>query len=146
MPIAEGVGAINTAGGTGMGMGRIKWARADYSFSTEGGAVSTIALRSDTIPNGAVVLASYTKVDTVPTSAGAATVALTLQSAGDLQAAAAISGAPWSSTGTKLGAQTFTTAPIVLTAARTVSAVVGTAALTAGKFAVLVAYLEAPAA
>jgi hypothetical protein len=124
--------------------GQLKWARGDYSFAADGGAVGDVVLAAGVIPSGALILACYLEVDTAPTSGGGATIALKAEGAGDLQAAAAISGAPWSTTGRKVGSQTFTTAPLKTTARRDLVATIGTAALTAGAFKVLVAYLEAP--
>lgn len=111
--------------------------RGEYDFAVDGGAVGNIALTAGTpIPAGAYVLGCYIEVDTVPTSGGAATISINAESAGDCQAAAAISGAPWSTTGRKVGTLTLTSAPLKTTAARNIVATVGTAALTAGKFRV----------
>lgn len=120
--------------------------RADYSFARHGGATSTIALTGGTgIPSGAIVIAAYIEVVTPPTSGGAATIAVQVESAADVQAAAAVSGAPWSTAGVKLSsARTFATAPIKTTADRDVSIVIATAALTAGAFRVYVVYVSAP--
>lgn len=134
-----------TEGNAAYGVGQVKLYRADYSFAADGGAVGTIALSGTTgIPSGAAILSAYINVTTVPTSGGAATIAVQIESAGDVQAAAAISGAPWSTTGVKLSsARTRAAAPIVTTADRDVSAVIAAAALTAGAFSVYVEYLEA---
>ena len=117
----------------------------EYDFATDGGAVSTITLRGSgalgsQIPPGAVSTGGYVEVDTAVTSGGAATVAITTgEGAGDLVAAAAVSGAPWSTTGRKSIVPAGTGATSVKTsAARTLSAVIATAALTAGKFRVVV--------
>lgn len=116
--------------------------RGEYDFAVDGGAVGDIALTAGApIPSGAYVLGCYIEVDTVPTSGGAATIALKVESAGDLQAAAAITGAPWSTAGRKVGSLTLTSAPLKTTAARNIVATVGTAALTAGKFRVFVVCL-----
>lgn len=113
-----------------------------YSFASLGGAVGDITLAGDTIPSGAAILDAYIKVSTALTSGGAATVAITVESAADINAAAAISGAPWSTTGVKRATFTATTAPVVTTAARSIKATVATAALTAGVFTVVVEYIE----
>lgn len=119
--------------------------RADYSFAADGGAIGTIALSGATgIPSGSLICAAYIDVRTALTG-GAATVALQIESAGDVQAAAAISGAPWSTTGVKLSsARTFAAAPIITTADRDVSAVIAAATVSAGAFRVYVVYLVAP--
>jgi hypothetical protein len=123
--------------------GRKKYARAVYSFATNGGAVGDITLTTTpVIPSGALVTEAVIKVNTVLTGA-TATVALKLEAAADLNAADAISGAPWSTTGVKradkLGVEN---AGILTTAARSVVATVATAALTAGAFDVVVEYME----
>lgn len=115
-------------------------ARSKYDFAVDGGAVGDINL-GISLPSGALVLAAFVNVTTVLTSGGAATVALKSEAAGDLQSAAAISGAPWSTTGWKAGTKTYATAPVKLTADRNIAATVATAALTAGVFEVLVFYL-----
>lgn len=142
MPIIESAGLTEASGLRG----GFQLYRGDYSFAVDGGAVGTIALSGATgIPSGAIILAAYIEVTQALTSGGAATVALQVESAADVQAAAAVSGAPWSTTGVKLSsARTFATAPIKTTAARDISAVIAAAALTAGAFRVYVIYTLAP--
>lgn len=138
MAIIEGTERI----GGGLYMGEPKVARANYDFAVDGGAVGNITLRGDSIPSGAIITDALLSVDTALTSGGAATVSINTESAADINAAAAISGAPWSTTGPKRAGLTATTAPVKTTAARSIVATVGTAALTAGKFSVLVFYVE----
>lgn len=138
MGVIEGTGKV--AGG-GVRGGR-KSAVATYLFATHGGAVGDITLTSDSIPSGAVILDAYIKVTTALTSAGAATVAVKVEGAADINAADAIAGAPWSTTGTKRADLTATTAPVVTTAARSIVATVAVAALTTGAFTVVVEYIE----
>ena len=117
-------------------------ARAVYDFAVDGGATGTLALRGDsTLPSGVIITNALLIVDTAVTSGGAGTVGISSEGASDIQSAAAVSGAPWSTTGAKRATLTATTAPITTTAARTLSAVIGTAALTAGKFTVLIWYV-----
>jgi len=117
-------------------------ARARYNFAKDGGATGDITLEGDAIPSGAIVLDTLIKVDTAPDSAGhTATIALKVQSAADLQAAKAVSEAPWSTTGAKRASLGATSAPILTTARRRVTATVATQVLTAGKFSVYVRYL-----
>jgi hypothetical protein len=126
----------------------LKSAQGEYDFARDGGAVSTITLRAapgdgagNEIPAGAVILGGYVEVDTELTSGGAATVAVNSQAAGDLIAAAAVSGAPWSTTGRKSVTPAFTGATTVkTTATRRLAITIATAALTAGKFRVVVFY------
>lgn len=136
MSVIEGTRKLGAAGG-----GR-KAAVATYSFASNGGAVGDITLTGDRVPSGAVVVDAYIKVTTALTSGGAATVAVKLESAADINAADAISGAPWSTTGAKRADFTATTAPVTTTAARSIVATVGTAALTAGAFTVVIEYVE----
>lgn len=128
------------AGGPFMGSRKI--ARGLYEFALDGGAVGDITLRGDSLPSGAIILDSWVHVDTALTSGGAATVAIKTEGAADINAADAISGAPWSTTGAKRADLTATTAPVKTTAARNIVATVATAALTAGKFSVIIEYVE----
>lgn len=111
-----------------------------YDFAVDGGVSGDIGLGL-TLPSGALILGAYINVTTVPTSAGAATVAIKSEAAADLNAADAISGAPWSTTGWKAADKDLGAAPIKLTAARQITTTIGTADLTAGVFEVLVLYL-----
>jgi len=116
-------------------------ATAVYDFAVDGGAVGDIALRGQKIPSGAIITDVLIDVETVLTSGGAATVALKSEGAADLNAADAISGAPWSTAGAKRGDLDADTAPVKTTAERTITATVGAFALTAGKFSVIVSYI-----
>ena len=138
MPVISGSRKLEGS----LGVGGSYIAHGLYSFATDGGAVSDIALRGDSvIPSGAVIIDAGIYVDTVLTSGGAATVAIKSEGAADINAADAISGAPWSSAGAKRADLTATSAPVLTTAARTITATVATAALTAGKFTVWVEYV-----
>jgi len=122
-PTAEGIPS-----GHGMSVARVR-----YSFAVEGGAVGTIPLHTDQIPANAVILGGFVDVVTPPTSGGAATLGIGVESGADIVAAAAVSGAPWSTTGRKSVIPAFTGASSVRTTqARVVNAIIATAALTAG--------------
>jgi hypothetical protein len=116
---------------------------AEYNFNKHGGAIGSITLAHDPLPLGAVVTNSYLDVIDALTSGGAATVAVQIEDANDIQTAAAVSGAPWSTTGRK-----DTTAPepgtesgyIKTTALRQLVVVIAAAALTAGRFKVVLEY------
>lgn len=140
MPIIE-AGPLSP----GTGLGRTRRAIGLYDFAVDGGAIGDITLRGDTIPSSAVITDALIDVTTVLTSAGAATVAIKAEGAADINAADAISGAPWSTAGAKRADLTATTAPVKTTAARSLVATVGTAALTAGKFTVAVEFVVFPA-
>ncbi len=138
--IISGTGVIG-----GQGIGFVKHALFRYSFATEGGAVGDITLRGTAIPSGAIIKDALILIDTPLTSGGSATVALKIQGAADVNAADAFDGAPWSTAGAKRADFDADTAPILLTADRTLVATVGTAALTAGAFRVVVDYVEVAA-
>jgi hypothetical protein len=123
--------------------GTTKWAVTTYDFAVDGGAVGNInLLGSAGIPSGAVAIEAFVDVTTALTSGGAATAALSLEAAGDLLAAAVISGAPFSTTGRKnLLAQSGATS-VKTTAARDIVLAVAVAALTAGKFTVYLNYID----
>jgi hypothetical protein len=117
--------------------------RASYDFAVDGGAVGTITLRGQGVPSGATVLGGYVEVTTPLTSGGAATAGVQAEAAGDLIAPAVVTGAPWSTAGRKSIIPAFTGATTVrTTAARTVQMVVAVAALTAGKFDVVLLYSD----
>lgn len=118
-------------------------ARAHYDFAVQGGAVGTIALLGAlAIPAKSMIMGGFVRVTTLLTSGGAGTAAIQVESAGDMVAAAAVSGAPWSTTGTKAIIPVYTAATMVLTtAARDISLVIATAALTAGVFDVYLVYV-----
>lgn len=120
----------------------VKEYKGEYDFAVDGGAVGSITLRSDeTLPNGAIVLGGLIEVDTILASGGAATVALDSEAAGDILAAAAFGGAPWSTVGRKSVIPAFTGATSVKTTAERKPAVtIAAAALTGGKFRVVLFY------
>lgn len=120
----------------------LKWARARYDFSVDGGAVSSIVISAEKVPANALILGGVLEVDTAVVGAGAS-VALQVEAAGDLVAAAAVSGAPWSTTGRKSVIPVFTGATALKTTqARDIVAVVSAAVLTAGVFDVFLAYID----
>ena len=114
-----------------------------YSFATQGGAIGTINLKDGDgkdlkLPANAIIKNVVIDVLTAPTSGGSATIAVTAVSSGDLKAATAIA----SFTGILQGipANTVGTA-IKLSSEKTLSMAIAVAALTAGKFNVLVEYV-----
>lgn len=120
-------------------------AKALYDFSVLGGAASTINLRDPddstktvTLPDNAVITTAYIDVLTAMASAGGAgTIALTANSAGDLKAA--VDADTLSGIVACIPVGSAATA-IKLTAERTLSVTIGTEALTAGKFMLVVEY------
>lgn len=152
MPVISGgkiiEGAVQRQGNPtaeGAMAGSLQVARASYDFAADGGAVGAVnlfnALTQDVIPANAVIIGGWIDVITPLTSGGAATVRLDLEAAGDLLAAAAVSGAPWSTAGRKAILPVFTAdSSLRTTAARNIVATIATAALTAGKFDVYLVY------
>ncbi len=114
------------------------WA-GDYDFAVDGGAVSTITLRSQDgpLPLGAVIVSGYLDVQTACLSA-TGTMALNSEGAADLLAAAAQAAL---TLGRKsiIPAATGVTA-VKLTAARSPAVTIATAAFTAGKFTLVLEY------
>lgn len=134
MPVIEGTDRIKTAVG-------------EYDFAVDGGPVGQLTLRSSGalgagLPNGAVVTGGYVEVDTALTSGGAATVSVDSEGAGDIVAATLVSNALWASTGRKsvVPAGTGATSVKTTTGTRSIKATVAVAALTAGKFRVVLFY------
>jgi hypothetical protein len=128
-------------GGYPSGTG-LKFARGRYDFAVDGGAIGTITITAEKIPANAIILGGVLEVDTAVTSGGAATVAVQVEAAGDVVAAAAVSGAPWSTTGRKSVIPAFTGATALkTTAARDISIVIAAATLTAGQFDVFLVYI-----
>jgi hypothetical protein len=126
---------------------RKKIARGVYDFAVDGGAVSTIALMGATnIPSGAIITGGFIEVHTQLTSGGAATIAVQVNAANDILPAVAV--ASWT-TGIKkiipasAGANDLSAAAVVkTTAARDISIVIAAAALTAGRFSVVLEYTD----
>lgn len=117
--------------------------RATYDFSVLGGAVGTVNLldpsgNAATLPDKAIVTQVYIDEVTNVTSGGSATIAIGLNTTTDLIGATAIA----SFTGIIAGTPTGTAATMVkATAARTITATIGTAAVTAGKLEVFIEYV-----
>lgn len=120
----------------------------EYDFAVDGGAVGTIPLRQvasnigGSFVTGTEIVDSILDVLTPLTSGGAATAALQVEAAGDVVAAAVVTGAPWSTAGRKAGIPVSAVTSLKTTAARTPSLVVATAALTAGKFRLVLEYID----
>jgi hypothetical protein len=136
-PIIEGT---NVLGIGRLGRATSKRCVAQYDASIDSKEVGTLTLRGDTLPKGAVIIDSLVHVQTKLESGGEATVLVTAETEGDVQASKKVSEAPWSTATPKRGAITATGTPVTTTAARNIVAKIGTAALTAGKFTVVVEY------
>jgi hypothetical protein len=114
------------------------WA-GNYDFAVDGGAVSTIVLRSEDgpLPNAAIIVGGYLDVQTSCASA-TGTMAFNSEGAADLLAATAQAGL---TAGRKdiIPDATGSTA-IKLTAARQPAVAIATAAFTAGKLTLVLHY------
>ncbi|MBP2325332.1 hypothetical protein JOF56_005717 [Kibdelosporangium banguiense] len=137
MPIIDNTGKVLG----GVGLGRLKPVAAVYDFAVDGGAVGDIPLRGDAVPAGAIIVDALLHVDGALVSANG-TAALRAEAAGDIQTAAAATAAPWNGTGPKRASLTATSPPVKTTARRPIVLSIGTAALTAGRFTVVLWVVE----
>jgi hypothetical protein len=114
-----------------------------YDFDVDGGAMTTITLRSNDgpLPVGSYVYGGVLDVTAGFTTGTSATGALTVEGANDIVSATIVSGAPFSTTGQKdiVPDATGSTA-VQLTAARSPALVVGTGTITAGAFTLVLFY------
>ena len=137
-------GAANFAAIPNNSVGMPAVAHFHYDATVQGGtqAASPIAVAGATlIPNHSYVFGGELFVNTIAAGTGAS-VALQLEGANDVISAAAISGAPWSTTGKKAIVPVFTSATTILTtAARDLSVVVTAADLTALVFDLFLLYI-----
>lgn len=123
----------------------LKIARGRYDFAVDGGAIGDIDLTRDAqIPANSIILGGVVEVDTAIVGSGAS-VAIKVEGAADTVAVAAVSGAPWSTTGRKSVIPVFTGATTIkTTAARKIQATVSAAVLTAGAMDVVLFYVQLP--
>jgi hypothetical protein len=138
MAVIEGT---NTMAVGALGRATSRFCVVEYDTAVDSKAEGDITLRGDSLPSGALIIDSLVHVKTKMESGGEAKILVTAESAGDIQAAKKVGEAPWSTATPKRGAITATTTPVVTTAARSIKAKIETAALTAGKFVVVVEYL-----
>ena len=124
----------------------LKTAEVEYDFAVDGGAGGSINLRAmnalgGVIPAGAVIMGGYVDVITPFTTGSAATLAINSEAAGDIVAAAVVSGAPWSTAGRKSVIPAFTGATAVkTTVARSIVGTIAVGTITAGKARVVLFY------
>lgn len=140
MGIIAGAGKLTASGGLGFP----KPAVCLYDFAVDGGATTAINLRgSSAIPSGAIITDALLDVETALTGGTATdTVQLNSEGAADLQSATARNAAPWSAAGVKRVTLDADTAPVKTTAARTIQLKINGSAVTAGKFKLVVWYVE----
>ena len=126
------------------GTRELKTYTADYSFAVDGGAISAIPLRSPDgpIPSGSYILEAFMEVTTGFTTGTAATAALSVEAANDLQTATLVSGAPYSTTGIKALVPVFTAATMIKTTAeRSPTITIATGTVTAGVLHLVIFYV-----
>lgn len=139
------VGGISEASllpATTPALNAMRMCKSTYDFTVLGGATGTLPLTGGTIPINSLVVAGLCEVITAPTTGSTTTIALQVEGANDVITAASVAGAPWSTTGRKAIVPVWSdlTKTIRTTAARVPSAVIGTAAATAGKFDLFLLY------
>lgn len=113
----------------------------EYDFALDGGAVGTIALRGDRLPNDAVVTSGMIHVNTAVTSGGAPTTTLGVETAVDVLASTLKAALALNALLDTVPAGTAATAIRTTTAGKGITMTIGVAALTAGKFTVALEYL-----
>lgn len=124
--------------------GEVRTLRAIYDFSTMGGAISTITLKSllgqpVVIPNKAIVIGCIIDVLTPATTSASGTIAIgTGQATNDLKTATAAASYTGLVACTPVGTAATS---IKMTGDRTITASIATGAITAGKFSVIVQYV-----
>lgn len=115
-----------------------------YDFAVHGGAVGDIATGCR-VPNGAVIINAFATVLTAATSTNStATIAFKANAANDIFTAAAVSGAPFSSTGQKLAIPDLATVADykTMTAERELTMSIAVEALLGGKINFYVTYVH----
>lgn len=144
---------VLVAGGAGSvdGLRQLGVARATFDPSGTAG-LRTVGAHGlgVTLPQYALVVGGFFQVNTAFTSAGGndGTIAISVEGANDIQTAAAVSGAPFSTIGKKAivpKANTPESTGILCTAAREITATVAVDALTAGKLTAFLYYVIAAA-
>jgi hypothetical protein len=134
-------------GGDGDGLGVLRVAR--FTFDAGIAANRTIAAHGTgvTLPAHAIIVGGFFDVNTAFTSAetNTGTIAISVQGANDIQTAAAVSGAPYSTVGRKAivpKANTPESTSVKTTAAREITCTVAVAALLTGKLTGYLYYVE----
>lgn len=138
-----------TSGAAGLGALRVARFLYDGAANDSAGVSNlTVAAHGTgvTIPIHGIVVGGFFDVNTVFTSAGStATIAIHVQAANDVQTAAAVSGAPYSTIGRKAivpKANTPESTSLKASAAREITCTVAVEALTAGKLTGYLYYVE----
>ena len=121
-----------------------RWAKAQYDFAVDGGAVSAIGL-GVTIPDNAIIVGGFIEVITTCTTASTdgGTMAISVQGANDIVTATAVSagGNIWDAGLHDIIPDSTGSTAVKTTAAREVTATIASHAFTAGKFNVWLEYV-----
>lgn len=138
--------------GTVNGLGCLRVARFLYDTAgkdSAGANNTTVAAHGVgvTLPANAIVIGGFFDVNTAFTSAGGntGTIAISVEGANDIQAAAAVSGAPYSTIGRKAvvpKASTPESTSVKASTAKEITCTVAVQALTAGKLTGYLFYVE----
>lgn len=144
--INDNFASLSPVGGdTGLGVLRV----ARFLFDAALAANQSIGPHGTgvTLPQHAIVVGGFLDVNTLFTSASGntGTIAIHVEGAGDIQAATAVSGAPYSTIGRKAitpKANTPESTSVKASAAREITCTVAVAALTAGKLTGYLYYVE----
>jgi len=127
------------------GLGVLRVARATFDLAVAANRSVGAHGLGVILPAQAIVVGGFMEVNTAVTGEANATLAVSVLGANDIQTAAAVSGAPWSTTGRKAivpKANTPESTGIKLTAAKEITATIATAALLTGKVTVYLYYVE----
>jgi len=137
--------------GTVNGLGNLRVARFLYDGAgLDSAGVSNLTVAAHptgvTLPANAIVVGGFFDVNTLFTSAaGTATIAISVEGANDIQTAAAVSGAPYSTIGRKAivpKANTPESTAVKTTVARLITCTVAVQALLTGKLTGYLYYVE----
>jgi len=135
-------------GGDADGLGALRVARATFDLGVAANRTVAAHGLGVTIPANALIVGGFMEVNTAITGETNATLAISVKTANDIQAAAAVSGAPWSTTGQKAivpKANTPESTGIKLAGAKEITATIATAALLTGKVTIYLYYVEGAA-
>ncbi len=147
--ISDNFNTINPlVSGDGDGLAVLRVARVTFDLAVEANRAVGAHASAVKIPAQAIVCGGFMEVNTAVTGDANATLAVSVLNANDIQAAAAVSGVPWSTAGRKAivpKANTPESTGIKLTAEKAITFTIGTAALLTGKVTVYLYYLEGAA-
>lgn len=137
-PTSTEFNAVHETAQSANQLGLMHYARWTYDFAVSGGAVGTINLTPQ-LPAKAVILGGFIDPSTSLLGLSGATISFGVEAAGDLKAAASVTG--YASTGRSSLIPAFTGATSVkTTVARGLSVVIGTSTITQGKANIFVEY------